>query len=82
MPFGTEPTSACVRRVLSEQLGMPEDQIHDGSIIQDDLGADSLDCVELVMAFEEEFSIEIIDEESEKITTVSDIIKAIDERLK
>ena len=60
-----------VKKVIMEQLGVKEDQITGNASFVDDLGADSLDTVELVMALEEEFDCEIPDEEAEKITTVS-----------
>jgi len=69
-----------VKSIISEQLGVkPEEVVPEASFI-DDLGADSLDTVELVMALEEEFSIEIPDEDAEKITTVGDAIKYIEEK--
>lgn len=68
-----------VKKIVVEHLGIEEDKVADGASFIDDLGADSLDTVELVMAFEEEFSIEIPDEAAEKIVTVSDAIKYIDE---
>ena len=60
-----------VKKVIMEQLGVKEDQITENASFVDDLGADSLDTVELVMALEEEFDCEIPDEEDEKITTVA-----------
>ena len=60
-----------VRKIVSEQLGTDDDKIKNESSFIDDLGADSLDTVELVMALEEEFDCEIPDEEAEKITTVA-----------
>ena len=60
-----------VKKVIMEQLGVKEDKITENASFVDDLGADSLDTVELVMALEEEFDCEIPDEEAEKITTVS-----------
>ena len=60
-----------VKKVIIEQLGVKEDQITENASFVDDLGADSLDTVELVMALEEEFDCEIPDEEAEKITTVA-----------
>ena len=67
-----------VKKVIMEQLGVKEEQITDNASFVDDLGADSLDTVELVMAFEEEFEIEIPDEEAEKIATVQDAISYIE----
>lgn len=68
-----------VKKITVEQLGVSEDEVNISSSFVDDLGADSLDTVELVMALEEEFDTEIPDEEAEKITTVQaavDYIKA------
>ena len=66
-----------VKKIVVEQLGVAEDQVkHDASFV-DDLGADSLDTVELVMALEEEFDAEIPDDEAEKITTVKQAIDFI-----
>ena len=68
-----------VKKIIAEQLGVNEGEIKNDSSFVDDLGADSLDTVELVMALEEEFETEIPDEEAEKITTVQqavDYIKA------
>jgi acyl carrier protein len=59
-----------VKKIIVEQLGVSEDEVTSGASFVDDLGADSLDTVELVMALEEEFDTEIPDEEAEKITTV------------
>ncbi|MDI6785433.1 MAG: acyl carrier protein [bacterium] len=66
-----------VKEIIVEQLSVNEQDINDNTSFVDDLGADSLDTVELVMAFEEEFGIEISDEEAEKIITVGDAIKYI-----
>ena len=63
-----------VKKIVIEQLGVKEDEVSDSSSFVDDLGADSLDTVELVMALEEEFECEIPDEEAEKITTVQQAI--------
>ena len=67
-----------VKKIVKEQLGVEEDEIQMNSTFVDDLGADSLDIVELIMAFEEEFNIEIPDEKAEKIKTVEDVVKYID----
>ena len=71
-----------VRKIVSEQLGTDDDKIKNESSFVDDLGADSLDTVELVMALEEEFDTEIPDEEAEKITTVQQAIDYINKNLK
>jgi acyl carrier protein len=63
-----------VRAIIAEQLGIKADEIKNDASFVDDLGADSLDTVELVMALEEEFETEIPDEEAEKITTVQNAI--------
>jgi acyl carrier protein len=67
-----------VKEVIIEQLGVDEDQVTLEASFTEDLGADSLDTVELIMAFEEEFGIEIPDEEAEKIKTVKDVIDYIE----
>ncbi|HHY36987.1 MAG TPA: acyl carrier protein [Firmicutes bacterium] len=66
---------ARVREIIAEQLGIDEDEIKLESSFIDDLGADSLDLVELIMALEEEFDLEIPDEEAEKIVTVGDAVE-------
>ncbi len=66
-----------VKEIVAEQLGVEEDQVTPEAAFMDDLGADSLDTVELVMALEEEFDIEISDEDAEKIATVGDAIAYI-----
>lgn len=68
-----------VRKIVVEHLGVEDDKVTDGANFIDDLGADSLDTVELVMAFEEEFGIEIPDDAAEKIVTVKDAISFIAE---
>ena len=70
-----------VNDIISEQLGVKKDEIKPESSFIDDLGADSLDTVEVVMALEEEFGIEIPDEDAEKITTVGQAIKYIEEKI-
>jgi acyl carrier protein len=71
-----------VRKIVAEQLGVNETEIKNESSFVDDLGADSLDTVELVMALEEEFETEIPDEEAEKITTVQQAISYINSHTK
>jgi len=66
-----------VKQIVAEQLGVDEDQVTPGAAFMDDLGADSLDTVELVMALEEEFDVEISDEDAEKIQKVKDAIDYI-----
>ncbi len=68
-----------IKKIISTQLGVDEAEITPESHFVDDLGADSLDTVELVMALEEEFGIEIPDEDAEKIQTVGDVAKYIDD---
>jgi acyl carrier protein len=69
---------AKVKSIIVEQLGVNEEQVVQEAKFIEDLGADSLDTVELVMAFEEEFSIEVPDEDAEKLQTVGDVVKYID----
>jgi acyl carrier protein len=70
-----------VKEIIVEQLGVNPDQVtHEASFLED-LGADSLDTVELVMSFEEEFGAEIPDEDAEKLQTVGDVIRYIEERV-
>lgn len=71
---------ARVKKIVVEQLGVKEDEVKNSASFVDDLGADSLDTVELVMALEEEFDCEIKDEEAEKITTVQQAIDFIQAR--
>lgn len=71
-----------VRGIIVEQLGVDAEEVVPTASFVDDLGADSLDTVELVMALEEEFHLEISDEDAEKITTVGDAVKYIDQHLK
>ena len=71
-----------VRDLVVEQLGVSEDQVTPQASFGDDLKADSLDTVELVMAFEEEFGIDIPDEDAEKIMVVGDAIKYLEENSK
>ncbi|MBT8129124.1 MAG: acyl carrier protein [Gammaproteobacteria bacterium] len=68
-----------VRKIVIEQLGVTEEQATNAASFVDDLGADSLDTVELVMALEEEFECEIPDEEAEKITTIQQAIDYVNE---
>lgn len=73
--------SSKVKNIIVEQLGVNAEEVKDESSFIDDLGADSLDTVELVMALEEEFNAEIPDEDAEKLRTVGDAIKYIEQKL-
>ena len=72
-------TADRVKKIVVEHLGVKPDKVTEDASFIDDLGADSLDIVELVMAFEEEFGVEIPDDAAEKITTVRDAIDYIDQ---
>ncbi len=76
----TKNVSTTVKKIVADHLGVDEQKVTDEASFIDDLGADSLDTVELVMAFEEEFGSEISDSEAEKILTVGDAIKFIESR--
>lgn len=71
-----------VKKIIAEQLGVEESQVTNEKAFVADLGADSLDTVELVMALEEEFGLEIPDEEAEKLQTVGDVIKYVEDQQK
>jgi acyl carrier protein len=71
-----------VKKIVVEHLGVDADKVVENANFIDDLGADSLDTVELVMAFEEEFEIEIPDEDAEKITRVKDAVEYIEKNAK
>ena len=71
-----------VKKIVVEHLGVEPEKVVEGASFIDDLGADSLDTVELVMAFEEEFGIEIPDEEAEKITRVKEAVDYIESHAK
>ena len=73
--------AARVRKIVVEQLGVKEDELKNDASFVDDLGADSLDTVELVMALEEEFETEITDEKAEKITTIQEAIDYIESNM-
>ena len=77
-----EDVGAAVRKIVVDHLGVVEQKVTDEASFIDDLGADSLDAVELVMAFEEEFGSEISDNEAEKILTVGDAVKFIEAKAK
>jgi len=79
-PGGIMAVEQKVKQIIVEQLGVDESQVDNTASFVEDLGADSLDIVELVMAFEEAFEIEIPDEDAEKIATVKDAIDYIDSR--
>lgn len=70
-----------IREIIVEQLGVTEEEVVPSASFIDDLGADSLDTVELVMALEEKFGTEIPDEDAEKMTTVQDVFDYIEERI-
>ena len=70
-----------IKSIIAEQLGVKPEEVTDNAKFIDDLGADSLDTVELVMALEEEFGIEIPDEDAEKMTTVGEAIKYISQKM-
>jgi acyl carrier protein len=70
-----------VKDIIVEELGVERDKLTDGASFMEDLGADSLDTVELVMAFEKEFDIDIPDEEAEKLRTVGDAMKYLHEKM-
>lgn len=69
-----------VKNIIIDQLDVDEDKVTTNANIQDDLGADSLDIVDLVMSFEDEFDIEIPDDQVENIKTVGDVVKYIEEK--
>ena len=77
-----EPVSDRVKKIIVDQLGVEEELVTSEASFVDDLGADSLDTVELVMALEEEFGIEIPDEDAEKITRVKEAIEYIESHSK
>ncbi|MDQ7038727.1 MAG: acyl carrier protein [Aquificota bacterium] len=70
-----------IREIIADQLGVEVEKVTPEAKFVDDLGADSLDVVELIMAFEEEFGIEIPDEDAEKIQTVGDVINYLKEKV-
>ena len=73
---------AKVREIICEQLGVSEDEVTPEASFIEDLGADSLDTVELIMALEEEFGVEVPDEQAEKLLTVGDVTKYIEDNQK
>jgi acyl carrier protein len=77
--LSSDAVFAKVKEIIVEQLGIDEEEISIESSFVDDLGADSLDIVELIMALEEEFSLEIPDEDAEKLVTVNDAVKYVKE---
>ncbi len=70
-----------VKDIIAEELGVEHEKLTEDASFMDDLGADSLDTVELVMAFEKEFDIDIPDEEAEKLRTVGDALKYLHEKM-
>ncbi len=79
--MNAQEIEAKVKEIIVEQLGVEEDEVTPEASFIDDLGADSLDTVELVMAFEEAFDIEIPDEDAEKIATVKDAVDYVTSKL-
>ena len=75
--MGNAETAEKVKSIIVEQLGVPSEDVTDEASFIEDLGADSLDIVELIMALEEEYDIEISDEEAEKIQTVGDAVNYV-----
>lgn len=71
-----------IKEIIADQLGVEVDKLTPDAKFVEDLGADSLDVVELIMSFEEEFNVEIPDEDAEKIKTVGDVINYLNEKLK
>ena len=78
----SEDVSSKVKKIVADHLGIDEAKVTEESSFIDDLGADSLDTVELVMAFEEEFGIDIPDDDAEKMQTVGDAMKYLEEHSK
>ena len=81
IPGGFMAVEQKVKQIIVEQLGVDESQVDNNASFVDDLGADSLDIVELVMAFEEAFELEIPDEDAEKIATVKNAIDYIEDKI-
>nr|QUE29410.1 AcpP [Erythrotrichia longistipitata] len=79
--MANEETNTKVKAIVAEQLGVKIAEVTDKANFVDDLGADSLDTVELVMAIEEEFGVDIPDEEAEKITTLDEVVSFIETKL-
>ena len=75
-----KPVEERVKEIIVEQLGVEEDEVNPNAKFIEDLGADSLDTVELVMAFEEEFNVEVPDEDAEKLQTVGDVVTYITDK--
>lgn len=76
-----EKTLERVSEIIVEQLGVNAEQVTPQADLKEDLGTDSLDCVELLMALEDEFGVEIPDEEAEKCKTVQDVVNVLDKHL-
>lgn len=79
--MANEETNTKVKEIVAEQLGVKIAEVTDKANFIEDLGADSLDTVELVMAIEEEFGVDIPDEEAEKITTLDEVVSFIETKL-
>lgn len=78
--MSSESIEEKVKKIIVEQLGVNEEQVTPEASFIEDLGADSLDTVELVMAFEEEFGVDVPDDDAEKLTKVGDVIRYIEEK--
>ena len=78
----TQPIGGKVKQIVMEQLGVKADEVKPEARFVEDLGADSLDTVELVMAIEEEFGLEIPDEDAQKIRTVGEVTQYLEQKLK
>lgn len=78
--MSNEDTMTRIKKIVSEQLGVEDEKITADAKFVDDLGADSLDTVELVMALEEEFNCDIPDEEAEKITCITEVLEYIEKK--
>ncbi len=79
--MSTDTTENRVREIVADQLGLNADDINTDAVFSSDLGADALDLVELIMSFEEEFDLEISDEDGETLRTVQDVVEYVGQRV-